>query len=284
MELPPWALAGNQIIERADNACSRLSETTHISSQEEFVLLDEEFVDSEYRPPYWIRTMQSKLNGAIFQFPQETFTCGTCPEPIQTGWHQSSTDYRIHVSTERCSSCNTRYKRWQRVNRAFKWLSGRCEEWDVIPKFVTLTERLRVQDHPFTLEEIEEDRFRMKEMFRRTRASQAWPAKFAGIWVYEAKVRAPGDEIYERWPDEETGERKLLHTATQFELHGHIHACVATNWIERGPLLERHEGVHVKASTVRHMKKYLMGYMTVDTVGRYARFYSKMDQPFDLGE
>ena len=283
IEIPPWALAGNLIINRADNAGSRLSETTHISSQEEFILLDEEWIDSEYRPKYWVRTMQSRLNGSIFKFPQESFTCGLCPEPIQTGWHRSDTDYRINVSTERCQSCNVRYKRWQRVSRAFKWLSGKCEELDVRPKFVTLTETLRTSPSPFTLEQIEEDRFRMKEMFRRTRASQSWPSRFAGIWVYEAKIRSPGDDIMSRWPDE-NGERPVLRTATEFELHGHIHACVATRWIDREPLLERHEGVHVKASTVDHMKKYLMGYMLVDTVGRYARFYSKMDQPFDLGQ
>lgn len=281
--MPNWALAGEQAL-TADNAGSRLSETTHISSQEDFIQLDEEWIEPEHRPPFWVRTMQSPWNGSIYRFPQESFTCVNCPEPIQTGWHTSECGgTKLQISTERCQSCNVRYKRWQRVRRAFKWLQTKCEKIGCRPKFVTLTETLRTSKTPFSQEEIEDDRFRMKEMFRRTRASQAWPSRFAGIWVYEAKVRAPGDEVRERWPDE-NGNRKLIRTATEFELHGHIHACVATKWIDREPLLERHEGVHVKASTVNHMKKYLMGYMLVDTVGRYARFHSKMDLPFDLGE
>jgi hypothetical protein len=156
------------------------------------------------------------------------------------------------------------------VNRAFRWLQKICYEKKNLPKFLTITKTLRTSDTPFTEEMIEEDRKTMMKEFKLTRKTKAWPKKYAGIWVYEAKVRAPGDEIYERWPDE-NGNKKLLRIATNFELHGHIHAAVSTRWIHREPLLERHEGVHVKKSGIKHMKKYLMGYMLVDTVGRYNR-------------
>ena len=176
VEMPKWALAAQSTLDGS------LSETTHISSQEEseWIQLDEEWIELEHRPPFWVRTLQSKHNGAIYRFPQESFTCVQCPQQIQTGWHTSEGgNTKISISTERCQSCNVRYKRWQRVRRAFKWLRTQCDEIGCRPKFVTLTETLRTSSTPFSQEEIEQDRFRMKEMFRRTRASSAWPDKFA---------------------------------------------------------------------------------------------------------
>ena len=160
--------------------------------------------------------------------------------------------------------------RWKRVRKAFRWLSDLCVAKGHRPKFLTITKTLRTSDVPFTEKMIENDRYEMLKEFRMTRKSSAWPNKYGGIWVYEAKIRHPGEEIKERWPDE-NGVRKVLRTAKNYELHGHIHCALATKYLNREPLLERHEGVHVKASGVKHMKKYLMGYMLVDTVGRYNR-------------
>ncbi len=174
--------------------------------------------------------------------------------------------YRV----KRCSPCNIKYKRWQRVRRAFNWLADICKDKKCRPKFLTITKTLRTQPHPFTEEEIEKDRMKMCKEFRMTRKTKAWPNKYAGIWVYEAKVRAPGDEIKARWPDKD-GNHPVIRIAKNFELHGHIHAALATRFIKKEPLLERHEGIHIKASGIDHMKKYLMGYMMVDTVGRYNR-------------
>ena len=194
---------------------------------------------------------------------KSAFTCNSCPQSQNDGYRE--------VFPKRCQSCNIRYKRWQRVRRASKWLLEACYEWNEQSKFLTITETLRTSPIPFTDEQIEEDRHRMKEMFRRTRSTDAWPQKYRGIWVYEAKVRSPGDVILSRWPDEETGERSVLRTATEFELHGHIHAAVVCKFLKRDPLLERHEGVHIKSASIDHMKDYLMGYMFSDTVGRYGR-------------
>lgn len=275
-ELPPWVSAAKSAM--ADNVHSRGKLSTHISSQEEnqrFTILAEEWVEDGIRPKHWIRRVQNEFNGTEFVFEQETFTCSRCPEQVKAGNYTCHCcgNYQLKISTSRCQSCNIKYKRWQRVRRAFKWLAQECEDRKVRPKFLTITEPLRTQAMPFTEEEIEQDRMKMLKQFRMTRKSSAWPRNYAGIWVYEAKVRAPGDEIRARWPDEH-GNHPVIRTAEQFELHGHIHCALATKWLERDPLLERHSGVHVKASEVNHMKKYLMGYMLVDTVGRYNRIGS----------
>lgn len=276
-ELPPWVSAAKSAM--ADNVHYGGKLTTHISSQESesrFTILEEDLVRDGMRPPHWIRRVRNPMNGTEFIYEQESFTCTECPEPVRTGHYecQCCGNYRLTISTKRCSPCNTKYKRWQRVKRAFKWLSQECEDRNVRPKFLTITKKLRTSPDPFTEEIIEADRQVMLKEFRMTRKSTAWPRNYAGIWVYEAKVRSPGDEIYDRWPDE-NGERKLLRVATDFELHGHIHCALATKWLEREPLLDRHEGIHVKASGIKHMKKYLMGYMLVDTVGRYNRIGSE---------
>lgn len=256
-DVPLWAL-------QAELSHGKVS--THISSQEE----------RHEDPPEWL---QGK---AVVQAP---FTCNECPskwmEKVHWGeipefdangkrpkanWRYTFMLYKV----KRCSPCNIKYKRWQRVRRAFKWLGDICKDKKCRPKFLTITKTLRTSSSPFTKEMIEADRATMCKEFRMTRKSKAWPNKYAGIWVYEAKVRAPGDEIKARWPDE-NGHHPVIRVAKQFELHGHIHAALATRYIRREPLLERHEGVHVKASGVEHMKKYLMGYMLVDTVGRYNR-------------
>lgn len=255
VELPPWVKAANSAM--ADNVCSRGKLSTHISSQ-----------------------VGSSPKTALQKAP---FTCSECPQPLReyVDWGDVPTGkteswrYSFYVYTvERCSPCNIKYKRWQRVRRAFQWLSEECEKRSVTPKFLTITEPLRTSPTPFTEEMINEDRMKMCKQFRMTRKSSAWPRNYAGIWVYEAKVRAPGDEIRARWPDE-NGNHPVIRVAESFELHGHIHCALATNWLDREPLLERHSGVHVKASDVNHMKKYLMGYMLVDTVGRYNRIGSE---------
>lgn len=267
---PAWVVA-------ASNALGKVP--THISSQEVLRVLRTEWIESEKRPKFWIRTIQNMMTGAVFNLPQEVFTCDACPEPVNTGSHycQCCGDHAMTVSTIRCSPCNTRYKRWQRVKRAFRWLGQECKDRKVNPKFLTITKKLRTSAIPFTKEMIDKDRQIMLKEFRMTRKTQAWPEEYAGIWVYEAKVRAPGDEIRERWPDE-NGHHPVIRTATEFELHGHIHCALATKWLERNPLLERHEGVHVKASKIDHMKKYLLGYMLVDTVGRYNRIGGKKNE------
>lgn len=266
--MPKWAQSGAEILE------SKLP--THISSQVDervWHVLEEKWVTTEYKRKFWVRKMQCKLNGAVFNFNQEAFTCIHCPNAVQTGHYECEccNNFSFVMKTTRCSSCNTRYMRWKRVRKAFKWLSKICEDKKCRPKFLTITKTLRVKSSPFTEEEIEKDRMTMYKEFRMTRKTNAWPNRYAGIWVYEAKVRAPGDEVYTRWPDPKTGKRKLLRIAENFELHGHIHAALATRFIKRDPLLERHEGIHIKASAIDHMKKYLMGYMMVDTVGRYNR-------------
>lgn len=265
--MPNWAKIASELV------CGKLP--THISSQvgPRWRTISEEWVENENRPKYWIRQQENLMNGSIFTFEQESFTCVNCPEPITTGHYncQCCGNYGLAISTKRCTSCNTRYMRWKRVRKAFKWLAKICKDKKCRPKFLTITKTLRTQAIPFTEEQIEKDRMTMYKEFRLTRKTNAWPNRYAGIWVYEAKVRAPGDEIYSRWPDPETGKRKLLRIAENFELHGHIHAALATRYIKREPLLERHEGIHIKASGIEHMKKYLMGYMLVDTVGRYNR-------------
>ena len=264
--VPKWAQVG------AELACGKLP--THISSQESprWRTLSETWIDDGKRPKYWIRESENMMNGSIFQLEQESFTCVTCPEPVATGHYvcQCCSNYGLAVSTIRCSPCNTRYMRWKRVRKAFKWLAKICEDKKCRPKFLTITKTLRTSPTPFTEEMIEADRQKMMREFRMTRKSKAWPNRYAGIWVYEAKVRAPGDIVQARWKDE-NGNREVLRTATEFELHGHIHCALATRYLQRDPLLERHEGIHVKVSKVNHMKKYLMGYMLVDTVGRYNR-------------
>ncbi len=266
VEQPAWVVA-------AQDALGKLP--THISSQEaegRYKLMDVQWVEPENRPKYWVRTVFDRFKGATYKLPQEKFTCIDCPQPISTGAHycQCCSNQTYVVSTKRCSSCNTRFMRWKRVKRAFKWLAQECERLDVQPKFLTITKTLRTSPTPFTEEMINKDRQIMLKEFRMTRKTQAWPTEYSGIWVYEAKVRAPGDEIRERWPDDD-GNHPVIRTATEFELHGHIHCALATKWIDREPLLERHEGVHVKGSKVNHMRKYLLGYMLVDTVGRYNR-------------
>ncbi len=239
--MPNWAQIG------AELACGKLP--THISSQE-----------------------SPKRFEARIGLKKSVFTCDECPQRYcELFKHAEETHLSFYVyKIERCSPCNIKYKRWQRVRRAFKWLGEICKDKKCRPKFLTITKTLRTQAHPFTEEEIEKDRMKMCKEFRMTRKSKAWPNKYAGIWVYEAKVRAPGDEIRARWPDSD-GNHPVIRIAENFELHGHIHAALATRYIKREPLLERHEGIHVKASGIEHMKKYLMGYMLVDTVGRYNR-------------
>ncbi len=254
VESPPWVKAAKSAM--ADNVCSRGKLSTHISSQ----------VAETSKLPFEERIGLKK----------SVFSCKKCPQRYVELFEQSdgskSLTFYVH-RVKRCSPCNIKYKRWQRVRRAFRWLSEECEERSVKPKFLTLTEPLRTSPTPFTEEQINEDRMKMCKQFRMTRKSSAWPRNYAGIWVYEAKVRAPGDEIRARWPDED-GKHPVIRIADSFELHGHIHVALATKWLEREPLLERHSGVHVKASEVNHMKKYLMGYMLVDTVGRYNRIGS----------
>lgn len=251
VELPPWVKAARSAM--ADNVCSSGKLSTHISSQ----VAVEKFEDR-------------------IGLKKSVFTCPDCPqrycELFEDNIGVKSLSFYVY-RVERCSPCNIKYKRWQRVRRAFQWLSEECENRSVIPKFLTITEPLRTSPTPFTEEQINEDRMKMCKDFRNTRKSSAWPRNYAGIWVYEAKVRAPGDEIQARWPDED-GNHPVIRVAESFELHGHIHCALATNWLDREPLLERHSGVHVKASDVNHMKKYLMGYMLVDTVGRYNRIGS----------
>ncbi len=242
--VPKWAQVGEEY-------SGKLS--THISSQES--------------APEEPSIFEEKIG-----LKKSVFTCKECPqryvELFGDGKDQSLTFFVYRV--ERCSPCNIKYKRWQRVRRAFKWLGDLCEEHKYRPKFLTITKTLRTSPTPFTEEMIEADRATMCKEFRMTRKSSAWPNKYGGIWVYEAKVRSPGDEIKSRWPDE-NGNHPVLRIATNFELHGHIHCALATRYLQREPLLERHEGIHVKASGIKHMKKYLMGYMLVDTVGRYNR-------------
>ena len=256
VDMPKWAIAGlNSTM--ADNIHCSGKLSTHISSQ---------VVDGSDLP------FEQRIG-----LKKSVFTCKECPQRFVELFEQpegtkSLTFFVYRV--KRCSPCNIKYKRWQRVRRAFSWLAEECEKRSVIPKFLTLTEQLRTSPIPFTEEMINEDRMRMCKQFRMTRKSSAWPRNYQGIWVYEAKVRAPGDEIKARWPDE-NGNHPVLRVATEFELHGHIHCALATNWINREKLLERHSGVHVKASEVNHMKKYLMGYMLVDTVGRYNRIGSE---------
>lgn len=276
VELPPWVKAARSSM--ADNVHCSGKLSTHISSQEEnprFSILEEEWVEDGFRPKHWLRIVRDNFHGAEFIFEQESFTCRSCNEQVKAGNYvcRCCGDFQLKISTDRCQSCNIKYKRWQRVRRAFKWLHEECENRSVIPKFLTITEPLRTSPTPFTKEMINEDRVKMMKQFRMTRKSSAWPRNYAGIWVYEAKVRAPGTEIRARWPDE-NGDHPIIRVAESFELHGHIHCALATNWLDREPLLERHSGVHVKASKVNHMKKYLMGYMLVDTVGRYNRIGS----------
>jgi hypothetical protein len=249
--LPPWVSAAKSAM--ADNVRSRGKLSTHISSQEEQVPFEERV-----------------------GLKKSVFTCEDCPQRY-CELFEDENEVKILsfyvYNVKRCSPCNIKYKRWQRVRRAFKWLAQECQDRNVRPKFLTITEPLRTSPVPFTEEQIKTDRMRMCKEFRMTRKSSAWPRNYQGIWVYEAKVRAPGDEIRARWPDED-GNHPVLRVATEFELHGHIHCALATKWLEREPLLERHSGVHVKASGIKHMKKYLMGYMLVDTVGRYNRIGS----------
>lgn len=253
-ELPPWVSAAKSAM--ADNVHSRGKLSTHISSQEE----------APQELPFEERVGLKK----------SVFTCPDCPQRY-CELFEDENEVKILsfyvYNVKRCSPCNIKYKRWQRVRRAFKWLAQECQDRNVRPKFLTITEPLRTSPTPFTEEEIKEDRMKMCKQFRMTRKSSAWPRNYQGIWVYEAKVRAPGDEIRARWPDE-NGDHPVLRIATEFELHGHIHCALATKWIDREPLLERHSGIHVKASGIKHMKKYLMGYMLVDTVGRYNRIGS----------
>jgi hypothetical protein len=251
--VPSWVLAAQDAM--ADNVHCGRKVTTHISSQEE--------IPAE--PSFEDRVGLKK----------SVFTCGDCPQrycELFGPEDDKSLSFYVY-NVKRCSPCNIKYKRWQRVRRAFKWLAQECEDRKVRPKFLTITKKLRTSPTPFTEEMISADREIMCREFRMTRKSSAWPRNYAGIWVYEAKVRAPGDEITARWPDED-GNLPVLRTATEFELHGHIHCSLATKWLERDPLLDRHEGVHVKVSQINHMKKYLMGYMLVDTVGRYNRIGS----------
>ena len=265
--VPKWAQVG------AESACGKLP--THISSQEHHELwhiIQEDWIDDKTRPKYWVRKIENRFKGTQFIVDQESFTCVNCPEPTTTGRYSCICcgNAELAISTVRCQPCNMRYMRWKRVRKAFKWLSQLCVDHKCRPKFLTITKTLRTSPTPFTEEMIEKDREKMMKEFRLTRKTLAWPNKYAGIWVYEAKVRAPGDEIKARWKDED-GNRPVLRIATEFELHGHIHCALATRYLKRDPLLERHEGIHVKASEIKHMKKYLMGYMLVDTVGRYNR-------------
>ena len=251
-ELPPWVSAAKSAM--ADNVHYGGKLSTHISSQEEQVPFEERV-----------------------GLKKSVFTCPDCPQRYCELFEDENEDKILSFyvyNVERCSPCNIKYKRWQRVRRAFKWLAQECQDRNVRPKFLTITEPLRTSPVPFTEEQIKEDRMRMCKEFRMTRKSSAWPRNYQGIWVYEAKVRAPGDEIRARWPDE-NGNHPVLRIASEFELHGHIHCALATKWLEREPLLERHSGIHVKASGIKHMKKYLMGYMLVDTVGRYNRIGSE---------
>ena len=123
VELPPWVKAARSSM--ADNVHCSGKLSTHISSQV-----------AEFNS-----NSRKNRTSAVQNGP---FTCVECPQPLheyvdwddvplgQTHrWRYSFEVYRI----ERCSPCNIKYKRWQRVRRAFQWLSEECEKRSVTPNF-----------------------------------------------------------------------------------------------------------------------------------------------------
>ena len=121
---PPWVIHARQILEGSDN---QTSSALPISRDYQPQILENEDVtlgtlrqEKELipYPPSW--------KGG--ELAQAGFTCSKCPVPWRrldecgepylmfVGKKQKPTWRRKHLNTKRCKRCNTKIKRWQRVN------------------------------------------------------------------------------------------------------------------------------------------------------------------------
>lgn len=181
----------------------------------------------------------------------------------------------------RCKPCNRRNSFIDRGKRAGKKLHAIMSAMDWKPTMWTFTEKVRKQNHPFSEQEIMKDKTRMMEICYNMFRSQAWypDRQWQAITVYEAVVRAPGDEIKDR----SSGE--VIRTATNFELHGHIHMAVVhgkdsyadwhsikENYFEGPHYLDKFEPDYrsgKERTPLKIIEDYLIGYIKKDTFGKY---------------
>lgn len=200
-------------------------------------------------------------------------TCLHCMWP----WH----DNYETMFPWRCKPCNRRNSFVDRGRRAGKKLHAIMTAMDWKATMWTFTEKIREQNHPFSEQSIMQDKHRMMEICYNMFRSKAWyPERtWQAITVYEAKINAPGDEIKDR----RSGE--VIRTATNFELHGHIHMAVVhgkdayadwkaikENYFEGPHYLDKFEPDYrtgVERTPLKIIQDYLIGYIKKDTFGKY---------------
>lgn len=285
---PAWVRAGKTAM--ADNVHSRC-ETSYLSLKTSteipihtFERLLAEAEGFEYEPD-----LMFELNNYRLYSPHSDTTmlkmrelglkrarcsCSSCIFP----WHDGYQD----IFPQRCKPCNRRNsfvdrgkrggKKLHEINVAMGW--NKATMW-------TFTEEVRKQNRPFSEQELMKDKNRQDKICYNLFRSQAWypDRQWAAIKVYEAVVRHPQEDVYDRW----TGE--YLRTTTTFELHGHIHMAVVhnpkskvdikhiwNNYFSGANYKDNFEPDYKKGkerNPLKIIQDYMIGYVRKDTIGKY---------------
>ncbi len=198
------------------------------------------------------------------------------------GKSQSADELKQAIFPKRCKPCRALYSSRRRGRKAAEHLEllMNLYKWKVTHWIHT--DPVRTKSSPWTDKEIKEDKRKLMKKLSRLYESVEWYNMFTGIQVYEAKVRAPGDIVIGTKQDGSEYRREVR----DFELHGHIHACIIhpkNGFVNVKNIREKYfEGSIYKdkfelnkdngekRSVVKIIGDYLVGYLRKDIIGNMA--------------